>query len=73
MSNLLTPKAEARLRNPKPGSTIAQAAEFGVDLSLLVECLRLTPEDRLRRLQQQIAALEQIRGAGQRAGEHKHG
>ena len=54
---LLTRKAEARLRNPKPGSAIAQAAEFGVDLTLLVECLRLTPEDRVRRLQRQIAAL----------------
>ena len=36
--------AESRLRNPAPGSRIEAAKEFGVDLTLLIEQLRLDPE-----------------------------
>lgn len=62
-------KAEERLQNPRPGSAIARAREFGVDLSLLAERLRLTPEERVRRLQQEMAALDRIRGAARGTGE----
>ena len=39
--------AEQKLLNPKPGSAIAAAREFGIDLTLLVENLRLTPAERI--------------------------
>lgn len=54
---------EERLINPPPGSALEAARNFGIDLSLLAERLRLTPEERLRDLQQVMRALEQIRGA----------
>ena len=57
---------EERLLNPKPGGAIEAARNFGIDLSLLVERLRLTPEERLRDLQSFVSALEEIRGAGRR-------
>ena len=39
---------EEKLLNPKPGSKIAEARDFGIDLSLLAENLRLTPAERLK-------------------------
>ena len=39
-------RAERRLRYPAPGSRIAAARDFGVDLSLLIEQLRLSPSER---------------------------
>jgi hypothetical protein len=43
---------EEKLLNPKPGSKIAAAKEFGIDLTLLIKTLRLTPDQRVRNLQQ---------------------
>jgi hypothetical protein len=54
---------EQRLINPPPGSALESARDFGIDLSLLAGRLRLSPEERLRDLQQVMRALEQIRAA----------
>jgi hypothetical protein len=54
---------EERLINPPPGSALEAARDFGVDLTLLAERLRLSPEERLRDLQQLMRDLERIRGA----------
>lgn len=59
-------KAEQRLLNPAPGSAIEAARDFGVDLTLLIERLRLTPEERVRALQQAGFAFAQIRGAARK-------
>ncbi|MFT3744958.1 MAG: hypothetical protein QM785_11785 [Pyrinomonadaceae bacterium] len=40
---------EEKLLNPRPGSKIAAARDFGIDLTLLVENLRLTPAERIRK------------------------
>ncbi|MBK9216854.1 MAG: hypothetical protein IPM59_14900 [Chloracidobacterium sp.] len=40
---------EEKLLNPRPGSKIAEARDYGIDLTLLVSNLRLTPEERLRK------------------------
>jgi hypothetical protein len=62
-------RAAARLRNPAPGSRIEAAKTFGVDLTLLIEQLRLTPEERARKLEDASEELEQVRGiARRRAG-----
>ncbi len=51
---------EEKLLNPKPGSKIAAAQEFGIDLSLLVENLRLTPDQRVRNLQKSMRNLHRL-------------
>jgi hypothetical protein len=66
----LTPEqlaiAEERLRNPAPGSKIAAARDYGIDLTLLIEQLRLTPDERLRNLETTSTQLSEIRGAALR-------
>jgi hypothetical protein len=54
--------AEERLRNPPPGSRVEAARDFGIDLTLLIERLRKTPEERVRDLQSAIDGLDVIRG-----------
>ena len=61
----LDPEVEQRLREPPPGSAIEAARDFGVDLTLLIERLRLTPDERVRQLQQAMFTLSQVRGAAQ--------
>jgi hypothetical protein len=60
--------AEEILRNPPPGSRVEAARDFGIDLTLLIERLRKTPEERVRDLQTAIEGLEKIRGAARRTG-----
>jgi len=38
------------IENPLPGSALAQAKDFGVDLTLLISTLRRTPTERARSL-----------------------
>jgi hypothetical protein len=59
-------RAAARLRNPAPGSRIAAAKEFGIDLTLLIEQLRLSPAERLHKLQQIAESLGPLRGIASR-------
>jgi hypothetical protein len=56
-------RAENRLRNPRPGSRIEAAQRYGVDLTLLIEQLRLTPEERVRRAHAIALAADEVRGA----------
>ena len=55
-------QAEERLLYPSPGSRIEAARAHGIDLTLLVERLRRTPEERVRDLQQALRGLEAMRG-----------
>ena len=56
-------QAEERLRHPAPGSRIEAAQTYGIDLTLLIRNLRLTPAERVRNMHDAAAALERIRGA----------
>jgi hypothetical protein len=56
-------RAEERLRNPRAGSRIEAAQRFGVDLTLLIEQLRLSPDERARRMEEVAQAAEQACGA----------
>jgi hypothetical protein len=38
------------VNNPPPGSALAKAKEFGVDLTLLLSALRRTPTERAKSL-----------------------
>ncbi|HYH86185.1 MAG TPA: hypothetical protein VEX60_12085 [Pyrinomonadaceae bacterium] len=55
-------KVEAHLLNPPPGSAAARARDFGVDLTLTLQRLCLTPDERVRQLQRAMIEIESIRG-----------
>ena len=52
--------AESRLLNPPRGGYIEAAGKSGMDLSLLIERLRLSPEERLNDLQRVMEDLEEM-------------
>lgn len=52
---------EELLRNPKPGTAAAAARDFGIDLTLVIENLRLTPEDRIRRMDAFVEGIAYIK------------
>ena len=58
---------EERLLNPKPGSKIAAARDYGIDLSQLVENLRLTPAERIKKNDQAVNSMLRFEGAMSRA------
>lgn len=49
------------INNPPPGSKLAAAKEHGIDLTLFLSTLELTPTERLERLQEAEAFLEELR------------
>ena len=61
-------EAEERLRNPAPGSRVEAARDHGIDLTLLIERLRRSPEERVRDLQSAINGLAAVRGKARREG-----
>jgi hypothetical protein len=54
---------EEKLLNPRPGSEIAAARDFGIDLTLIVSQLRLTPEERLEDLQETMEFVDELDNA----------
>jgi hypothetical protein len=66
-------RAEERLRHPRPGSRIEEAQRFGIDLTLLIENLRLSPAERVREMHDAVVAAEQVRGAARRRNEQMQG
>ncbi|HXM46030.1 MAG TPA: hypothetical protein VN924_32655 [Bryobacteraceae bacterium] len=59
-------RAEARLLHPAPGSRIEAAQKFGIDLTLLIGQLRLTPAERVEQMLEACRIAESVRGAGRR-------
>jgi hypothetical protein len=58
---MLTKEQEEYLLNPPPGSAAERAKEFGIDLTLTVENLKLTLEQRIRRLNAWREAVRELR------------
>jgi hypothetical protein len=52
--------------SPSPGSKLAEAKKYGVDLTLLVENLSLTPTERAKKLSSGAKSLRALRLAGER-------
>ena len=52
---------ERLLIEPKPGTAAAAARDFGIDLSLTVANLRLTPEERIKQLDDHLDGIEALR------------
>ena len=48
------PDTEDYFLNPPPGSAAERAAKLGIDLRAILENLRLTPEERIRKLENRI-------------------
>jgi hypothetical protein len=59
-------RTEDRLFHPARGSRIGAARNYGIDLTLLVEQLRLTPAERARKLETASMVLERMRGSARR-------
>jgi hypothetical protein len=55
------------INNPPPGSKLAEAKEYGIDLTLLLSNLRLTPTERARRLVEGAETLRILKEAGRKA------
>jgi hypothetical protein len=55
-------RAIRRLLNPKPGGKVAAACKFGIDVSLLIEQLKLSPAERAKRMQELAVTAESARG-----------
>ena len=58
---------EEKLLNPRPGSKIAAARDYGVDLSQIVENLRLSPAERIRSNDQAVNSMLKFEDAMRRA------
>ena len=56
-------RAIARLQDPKPGGKVEAARDFGVDLTLLIEQIKLSPGERALRMHSLAQAAEAVRGA----------
>jgi hypothetical protein len=56
----------ALINNPPAGSKIAEAKEYGIDLTLLAEILAMTPTERIRALDRAQPLLEELSKAAKR-------
>jgi hypothetical protein len=56
-------KRYSLLLHPKPGTAAAAARDFGIDLTLAYENLKLSPEERVRRLDNFRDSIVEIRKA----------
>ena len=59
-------RAIERLRNPIPGGKVEAAREFGVDLTLLIEQIKLSPAERAQRMHALAQVAESVRGAARK-------
>ena len=65
---MITREDEDYFLNPPPGSAAARAVEFGIDLTLTLENLRLTPEERIRKLDNHIAGITKLKATAKLLG-----
>lgn len=61
-------RAIERLRSPAPGSKIEAAKDFGVDLSLLIEQIKLSPAKRASRMHALAQTAESVSGIPRKPG-----
>ena len=59
--------------NPRPGSKVAAAAEFGIDLTLTFGQLKKTPQERVEHAQSAMRSLEEFRREVKKSRERKNG
>ena len=54
-------EARGRILNPEPGTALARARDYGMDLTLILRALESTPEERLERAMQAQALAREMR------------
>ena len=59
--------------NPRPGSKVAAATEFGIDLTLTLGQLRKTPQERIEDQQGAMRSLEEFRRQVKESRKQKNG
>lgn len=64
----MSPEGEDYFLNPPPGSAAARAVDFGIDLTLTLENLRLTPEERIRKLDNHLAGIAKLKATARSIG-----
>lgn len=60
-------RAIERLRNPIHGGKIEAAKKFGIDVTLLVEQIKLSPAERARRMHSLAQSAESVRGTARKS------
>ena len=58
----------ALMNNPPPGSKMAAAKEFGIDLMLTLRSLAMTPTERSRAMENALCFVEELERAARQAG-----
>ena len=64
----MRPEIEDYFLNPPPGSAAERAAAFGIDLTLTLQNLRLTPEERIRKLDDHISGIAKMKATARFLG-----
>jgi hypothetical protein len=59
-------RAAEKLRNPRPGSRIEAAKKFGIDMTLLIGQLRLSPAERVDEMLELARQVEAVQGSARR-------
>ena len=62
----MRPEIESYFLNPPADSAAARAAEFGIDLTLTLANLRLTPEERIQQLDSFIKGVAELQDSARR-------
>jgi hypothetical protein len=63
LTTSMRPEIEQYFLNPPPGSAAERAAAFGIDLTLTLQNLRLTPEERVRKLDDFISGIAKLKAS----------
>lgn len=66
-------KIRQLIMNPRPGSKVAAAKDFGIDLTLTFGQLRKSPQERIDDLQSLMRDFEEIARAGAEFRKQKNG
>ncbi len=62
---------EHLLRDPKPGTAAAFARDFGIDLTLIIDRLRRSPEQRIRQLDEMRDGINNLKAAARLVRPHE--
>jgi hypothetical protein len=66
-------KIRQLILNPRPGSKVAAATEFGIDLTLTFGQLKKTPQERVDYTQSAMRSLEEFKRQVKESRERKNG
>ena len=65
-------KIQQLILNPRPGSKVAAATEFGIDLTLTYGQLKKTPQERVEDQQSAMRSLERFKQEVKKSRERKN-